>query len=263
MGRMKVACIQMDNLSRDPDQNFKTAAERIEKVAETLRPDVITLPEMWNSGYFPREDLAFASDADGERTKRMLGGLSKKYSVNIVGGSVSDQRDGRLYNTTYVFDRKGECVFRYDKIHLFSRSGEDRAFCPGSTFGTFLLDGVRCTAVICYDLRFPELCRAVAGPDVKVMFVASQWVESRIEQLSILLKARAVENELFVVDNNSMPPGWKGEGRGGSAIIAPKGAVLASDSGQDVIVADLDLAQVDTAHQRSPVWEDRRPDLFG
>ncbi|MBQ6425729.1 MAG: carbon-nitrogen family hydrolase [Clostridia bacterium] len=260
---MKVACIQMDNLSLDPDQNYRTVSERIEEVAASLRPDVITLPETWNTGYIPREGLDQASDTNGERTKRLLGALSRKHAVNIVGGSVSDRRDGGIYNTTYVFDRQGECVFRYDKIHLLSRFGENVAYRAGNTFGSFLLDGVPCTAIICYDIRFPEICRAVAEPPVKMMFVSAQWPKSRSEQLTAFLKTRAMENEIFLVANSSTPPNRQGQNRGGSAIVAPRGNVLVSaDSGQDVIFADLDLAEVDEEQMRRPVWADRRPELF-
>ena len=260
---MRVVCIQMDNLSPDPEKNYRTVSERIEQTATALRPDVITLPEFWNTGYFPSEDLESASDVNGDRTKQLLGGLSKKYSVNIVGGSVSDRRDGAIYNTTYVFDRDGECVFRYDKIHLLSRSGENIAYRPGNTFGSFLLDGVCCTAVICYDIRFPELCRKVAEPPVKVMFVASQWPQSRAEQFIVLLKARAIENGIFLVGNTSTPPDREGPNRGGSAIVGPRGGTLASaDSGQDFISADLEISDVEKEQSRRPIWADRRPDLF-
>ena len=260
---MRIACIQMDHLSPDPDQNFKTVSERIAETAKTIRPDVVTLPEMWNSGYFPREELASASDVNGERTIKLLGALSKEYSVNIVGGSVSDRRDGSIYNTTYVFDRQGYCVCRYDKIHLLSRSGENLAYSAGNTFGTFLLDGVRCAAVICYDIRFPELCRAVAEPPTRVMFVCSQWPYRFADQFSVLLRARAIENGIFTVGNTSTPPNRAGQHEGGSLIAGPQGALIAvADSGQNVIYADLDLADVETEQGRRPVWKDRRPELY-
>ena len=260
---MRIACIQMDHLSPDPDQNFKTVSERIAETAKTIRPDVVTLPEMWNSGYFPREELASASDVNGERTIKLLSALSKEYSVNIVGGSVSDRRDGAIYNTAYVFDRNGQCVCRYDKIHLLSRYGESLAYRAGDTFGTFFLDGVRCAAVICYDVRFPELCRAVAEPPTKVLFVCSQWPHRFTDQFSVLMRARAIENGIFTVGNTSTPPNRAGQHEGGSMIVGPQGSLIAfADPGQDVIFADLDLDAVDTEQGRKPVWKDRRPDLF-
>ncbi len=260
---MRVVCIQMDHLSLDPEKNANIVSEQIARTVAAEKPDVITLPELWNTGYFPGEDLDSSSDVNGERTKQLLGGLAKEHSVNIVGGSVSDRRDGALYNTTYVFDREGACVFRYDKIHLLSRSGENRLYCPGNTFGSFLLDGVCCTAVICYDLRFPELCRKVAEPPTEVMFVSSQWPQSRAEQFTVLVKARAIENGIFVVANTSAPPGREGQNSGGSAIVAPRGDMLAfAYSGKEFISADLDISDVEKEQRRRPIWTDRRPELF-
>jgi predicted amidohydrolase len=90
-----------------PEENFQKAARLIE-AAMADAPDVLVLPEMWNTGFFPREDLPALCDRNGEMTKAVLGGLAQKHNVNIVAGSVADVRDGKVYNTCYVFDRTGK-----------------------------------------------------------------------------------------------------------------------------------------------------------
>lgn len=103
---MKVSLIQMDMKFASPDENFAHAEELIRQAAQS-HPDVITLPETWNVGFFPKENLAELSDKDGARVKESFSRLASELNVNIVAGSVSNVRDGKIYNTAFVFDRKG------------------------------------------------------------------------------------------------------------------------------------------------------------
>ena len=93
-------------------------------------------------GFFPKENLSEMCDADGKRTKALMSGLAREYKTNIVAGSVGTLREGKCYNTAYVFDREGNCVYAYDKMHCFSPSGEHEAFEYGREYGTFQVDGV-------------------------------------------------------------------------------------------------------------------------
>ena len=158
---MKVSSIQMNMVFSDPDENYRRAEELIRKTVEENRPDTVVLPETWNLGFFPRENLLALSDKEGERTKTLLSRLSKEMNVNIVGGSVvrSDGEDVR--NTCYVYSRTGELLASYDKTHLFSPMDEDKFFKKGDHTSLFTLDGVKCGVIICYDIRFPELIRTM------------------------------------------------------------------------------------------------------
>lgn len=131
---------------------------------------MITLPETWNVGFFPKENLAELSDKDGARVKETFSRLASELNVNIVAGSVSNVRDGKIYNTAFVFDRKGTCVAEYDKTHLFSPSGEHEYFQSGDHTVRFELDGVPCGLIICYDVRFPELIRTITVQGIDVLF---------------------------------------------------------------------------------------------
>ena len=95
---MKVSCLQMNMAFSQPEENFRHAAGLIEKAMKDA-PDVLVLPETWNTGFFPRENLADLCDRDGARVKQEIGALAKKFHVNIVAGSVSNVKDGKVYNT--------------------------------------------------------------------------------------------------------------------------------------------------------------------
>ena len=259
---MKISCIQMDMTFSAPDENFDLAKTLIRKAVQE-KPDVVVLPETWNTGFFPRDDLAELSDQDGERVKREIGTLAKQYSVNIVAGSVSNVRNGRVYNTSMIFDRTGACIAQYDKTHLFTPMQEDEYFEKGDHLCSFLLDGVRCGIIICYDIRFPELTRSLVLGGLDVLFVVSQWPNVRIPHLQALTKARAIENQMFVACCNSCDVAGPTAYGGHSAIIDPWGEVLAQAGGaEQIITADCDLSIIEGIRSSINVLNDRRAELY-
>lgn len=259
---MKISCIQMDMLFASPDENFKRAAELIEKAAKES-PDVIVLPETWNTGFFPREGLESFCDTEGSRVKSEIGALAKRFSVNIVAGSVANLSGGKVYNTSYVFDRKGECISRYDKTHLFTPMGEDGFFQKGENLSVFELDGVKCAVVICYDIRFPELARTLALKGIQVLFTVSQWPKVRIPHLLALTKARAIENQMFVACCNSCGKAGETVYGGNSVIYDPWGETLSrGDDGEGIISSDCDMSVVDGIRSSINVFCDRRAELY-
>lgn len=158
--KLKVSCIQMDMPLGDPEKSYALADELIREAMKES-PDVLVLPETWNVGFYPHMDLEAQSDHNLEIVKARIGGLAKELHVNIVAGSVSNVRDGLIYNTATVFDREGNLVAEYDKTHLFSPMKEDKRFTKGSRLCRFQLDGIDCAIIICYDIRFPELIRSL------------------------------------------------------------------------------------------------------
>lgn len=163
---------------------------------------------------------------DGYEVNTRIGELAKKYKVNIVAGSVSNVRGGKVYNTAFVFDRAGSCIAEYDKTHLFTPMGEDDYYTCGDHLCRFTLDGVKCGIIICYDVRFPELTRSLALQGLDMLFVVSQWPKERIFHLQTLTVARAIENQMFVVCCNSCGTAGKTVYGGHSAIIEPFGKTL-------------------------------------
>lgn len=257
---MKISIAQMDMKCNAPQENFPHAEALIRRAAEDA-PDVILLPETWNSGFFPHEGLAAYCDRDGAETKRRIGALAKEYRVNIVAGSVSTLRGDRIFNTAYVFDRDGACIAQYDKTHLFSYAHEHLFYIPGDSLCTFSLDGRLCGLLICYDLRFPELARTLALRGIEVLFVPAQWPAKRRGHWETLLSARAIENQIFVAACNSCAADTLCGGS--SRILDPLGTVLASaDGGETVFSATLDLAALGEIRETIHVYRDRRPQLY-
>ncbi|MEA5040730.1 MAG: carbon-nitrogen family hydrolase [Clostridiaceae bacterium] len=260
---MRVSCIQMDMLPGRPDENFVHAETLIRQAAAAERPDVVVLPETWNTGFAPGKIDPACADTGGERTRRVFSALAKELKINIVAGSIADRRGGKLYNTAYVFDRTGGCVAAYDKTHLFTPMGEDKDFQIGSTLTRFSLDGVRCAVIICYDLRFPELTRTLALPGLDLLFVVSQWPNKRVPHLLVLAQARAIENQMFLVLCNSCGEAFGTHYGGHSAVLDPWGERLAqAGETETVISADLDLSVLEEIRSTIPVFRDRRPELY-
>ena len=259
---MKIACVQMDMLPNRADENF-SRAEALVCEASKGQPDVILLPETWNTGFAPDRLDPAQADQDGARTKTTFSALAAELGVNIVAGSVTNRKDGGIYNTAYVFDRAGRCVCSYDKTHLFTPMGEDKTYQRGNSLARFSLDGVSCALIICYDLRFPELIRALALPGLDILFVVSQWPEARIPHLEVLSQARAIENQMYVALCNSCGTAYETKFGGHSAIIDPWGAVLAkADDRQSIVFAEADLGALKRIRSTIPVFRDRRPELY-
>ena len=259
---MKVACLQMNMRLGCPDENFSHAAALIES-AMAENPDVLVLPETWNTGFFPRERLPELCDRDGARVKKEIGALAARYSVNIAAGSVSNLRNGRVHNTAMVFDRQGSCIASYDKTHLFTPMGEDTCYTAGDHLCRFQLDGFSCGLIICSDVRFPEVTRSLAVPGLDMLFVVSQWPKARTFHLRTLTTARAIENQMFVVCCNSCGTAGETVYGGNSAIIDPWGQTLAlAEEQEQLLTADCDRAVLTDIRSSIPVFRDRRPELY-
>lgn len=259
---MRVSCLQMNVEMGKPNENFAHAKQLIcDAVKE--KTDVLVLPETWNTGFFPKGNLAEISCNNGIEVKEQIGSLAQKYGVNIVAGSVSNKKENRVYNTAFVFDRKGECVAEYDKTHLFTPMGEDRYYTAGDRLCCFELDGVRCGIIICYDLRFPEFIRTLALSNIDMLFIVSQWPKSRTFHLRTLATARAIENQVFVVCSNSCGRALDTVFGGNSAIINPLGETLSlAGETEEIISAECDVNILNEIRENIPVFRDRRKELY-
>lgn len=259
---MIVSCLQMDMAFAAPQENFRKA-RRLALDAMAGNPDVIVLPETWNTGFFPKEDLSELADHDCAQVKREFGALAAELGVNIVAGSVANVRGGHIYNTACVFDREGKLVAEYDKTHLFSPMGEQDYFTPGSRLCRFRLDGRDCAVLICYDIRFPELARTLCVQGVDLLFVVSQWPRARISHLRALTVARAIENQMFVVCCNSCGDAGDTRYGGFSAIIDPWGETLAlAAENEQILTAECEMDVLGEIRSSINVFRDRRPELY-
>ena len=258
---MKMACVQMNIHFGEPAKNFTTVEKYIE-IAAKAHADTIIFPEMWNTGY-ALSQLNSLADENGQQTKELLTHLAKKYHVNIVGGSVSTKRAGKYYNTMYVVNREGETIAQYDKAHLFKLMDEHLFMNAGQSTNIFELDDIACGGVICYDLRFPEWIRTHVLKGAKILFIPAQWPTKRIDHWQLLLQARAIENQCFIVAVNRVGSDPGNDFNGHSMVIAPWGELLISgQSDEGIYYAEIDIQEVDTVRKTIPIFQDRRTDLY-
>lgn len=259
---MRVSVIQMDMEFLSPDKNFKKAALLIEKAAKE-GIDTVVLPETWNTGFFPRENIETLADNNGERVKREIGTLAKKYGINIVAGSVTNKKQDGIYNTAYVFNKKGETVAEYDKTHLFTPMDEHKFYNKGDHLSFFTLDGIKCGIIICYDIRFPELIRSYTTKGIDLLFVVAEWPSVRIPHLIALNKARAIENQMFTVCANSCGKAGETVYGGNSVVFDPWGEEIAkAGEKEEIITASLDFSVVKDIRESINVFRDRRPEIY-
>ena len=246
---MKISIAQFKSELGAVDENFSTASKLIEAAKNS---DVILLPELWSTGYYPMPVEKFA-DVDGARTKNFLCAAAKKFSVNIIGGSVIVNSGGKIFNRCMVANRHGEIVASYDKTHLFSFAQEDKVFSAGDKISVVELDGVKCGLAICYDLRFPEFIRKISLAGAEIIFIPAAWSLKRLTPRQILTKARAIENQIFVVFANSS---------GKSEIVNPRGEVIAeSGRGEEILTAEINLNERAEVIATMNLLADRNPNV--
>ena len=259
----RIALIQMDIALGDPDTNYARAAEKIEEaVSAAEKPDVIVLPEMWNTGY-SLSNIGELADRGGGRTQQAIGELALRHGVHIIAGSVADSDGERVRNTIYAFDRSGRMHASYSKIHLFRLMDEEKYLTAGERIGELRLDGHEAGMMICYDIRFPELARKLALSGAKILFVPAEWPHPRLHHWRSLLIARAIENQMYVCGINRVGRDAANVFCGHSMIVDPWGEVIAeADETETIISAAVDLARPDEVRSRIPVFRDRRPELY-
>lgn len=259
---MKVAVLQMQVTLGAPEKNT-AALYRLAAQAMKARPDVLLLPELWRLGFYPKPVLSYA-DADGQETRQALAAIAQKYQVNVVGGTVANAIGDKVFNTSYIFDRNGRMLATYHKTHLFSPSGEHEDFTAGDNLVTFTLDGVKCGILVCYDIRFPEAARKLALEDTQVLFLPAAWPLKRLIHWQTLIRARAIENQVFVVAcNEAGIDGSEEQLAGHSAIIDPWGEILA-EAGEDeeILQGNLRLPIQAQIKETIDIFGDRRPELY-
>jgi predicted amidohydrolase len=269
---LRAAVVQMTS-GADRDANLRQA-EGLVAEAAARGATIIVLPETWNLMGGPDAVRAAAEDLDGPSLSAARR-WARTHRVWVVAGTVGERRpaDDRIANTSVVIGPDGESVDAYRKVHLFDVDVGGRVYresattIPGDAVAVADVGGVRLGLSVCYDLRFPELYRALSDRGATVVAVPSAFTERTGQaHWEVLLRARAVENQVFVLAAGQVglhPDGSRSYGD--SMIVDPWGVVLgrADRSGPGVVVADLDLDRQTEVRAMLPALAHRRPDLFG
>jgi len=255
---INAAAIQFNVKQGDVDANLDYVRSALRRVAGQ-GAQLAVLPEMWSSGFAYRNlnELALRTAGIVEELLE----LSRELKLVVVG-SMPEPHGEKVFNTVYVADN-GTLAGVYRKLHLFSLLGEDKAFDGGDSWLLADTSIGKVGVIICYDLRFPELSRRLALEGADVLCVPAQWPKPRQEHWRTLLRARAIENQLYVVACNACGPVGKLDFFGMSMIIDSKGEVLAETGEAEVeIIASLDMQMMADWRAQIPCFNDRRPELY-
>jgi predicted amidohydrolase len=265
---MKIAALQMVSTT-DVARNLDTAATLIDEAARA-GATLVALPEYFcHLGRRDTDKLAIAEDDGAGPIQQLLSDCARRAGVWVVGGTLPMRtaQPERVRNSCCVYAPDGRRVARYDKIHLFAydngteRYDEGRVLERGDTPLAFDAEGLRIGLSVCYDLRFPELYRALCRPPCDLLCVPSSFTYTTGQaHWELLLRARAVENQAYVIA--PAQGGTHENGRrtwGHSMIIDPWGEVLAvRDEGEGFVIAPIDRARIDGVRQQLPALTHRR-----
>jgi predicted amidohydrolase len=258
---MHVVAVQFDIAWEDRAANHARVAGMLERQAPP-RQSLIVLPEMFASGF--SMNVTKTAQDETRADERFVANLCRRFGVWCVAGVVSRGASPEMgRNEAVVIDPQGGLVTRYCKMHPFSLAGEDRCCEPGAGIVTFDWAGFTAAPVICYDLRFPELFRVATMRGASLFLVIANWPDARAEQRLILLSARAIENQAYVVGVNRVgdDPGHHYAGQ--SVVIDPRGEVIArAGDGEQLLHADLNLGALNDYRTSFPWLRDVRADLL-
>jgi len=251
---MKVALVQHDIVWEDAAATREHVRPMIAKAAAD-GARLIVLAEMFATG-FSMQPERIAED-EGGPSERFLVEQAAEHECYLIGSLAQRGADGRYRNNAIVAAPDGS-VQRYAKIHPFGFAGEDKHYTAGDSFLTVEIDSLRMSVFVCYDLRFADEFWALADRTDAYVVVAN-WPEPRREHWQVLLRARAIENQAYVIGVNRVGAVKDLMHVGDSAVIDPLGRVIAqSPPGESVVTADIDTATVSHTRSTLPFLRDRR-----
>ena len=268
---MRAGAIQL-NATDDTDRNLETA-DRLVRYAASLGAELVALPEKWTVLGTREQMEAGAQPLDGPAIT-WARGIASELGIDLLAGSIFERVPGREKgaNTSVHVGPDGECKAVYRKVHLFdvevdgARYAESETEQPGDEIVVSQLGGgAKLGLSVCYDLRFPELYRILALRGATVVAVPAAFtLTTTRDHWETLIRARAIENQCFMVAPNQVgdhPGGLRSGGR--SLIVDPWGLVLAGAGDYETaIVADLELERVDEVRRRLPSLAHRRPKAY-
>jgi len=265
---LRAAAVQL-NSTNDKARNLEVA-ERLVRAAAADGAELVALPEKWNLLGGGEELLGGAEPLDGA-TLSAARGWARELGIDLLAGSISERGGEKAFNTSVLIGRDGEDLAVYRKIHMFDveaggvsyRESEHEE--PGAEIVTAPLGDLIVGLSVCYDLRFPELYRILAVRGARLLTVPSAFtLATGRDHWEVLLRARAIENQAFLIAPNQIgeaPPRFSSYGR--SAIVDPWGVMLATAPDEECFVAaDLDLSAQERIRQALPSLANRRPAAY-
>ncbi|MBE3142420.1 MAG: carbon-nitrogen family hydrolase [Planctomycetes bacterium] len=261
---MKIACIQFAILWEAPEANFERVKVLI-KEAKQNGAELICLPELFSTGVTRNSDK-FAEQEDG-KTGKFLSEQAKKNDTYLLGSFIEKSKEKKSLpkNAVIVFNPKGKLVCKYQKNHVFTYGNEDKAYSNGKGISCFKMNAFVFYPFICYDLRFPELFRIAIerANEANVFIIPANWPNPRKDHWVTLLRARAIENQAYVIGINRCGNSPELSFFGSSMIVSPKGEIIAqSGEAEETILADLRPEEVNEWRTTFSVLKDKRTKYY-
>ena len=221
---------------------------------------MVCFPEQFATGWDPGS-RNYIQNLNGSIIST-LQSFAKRNSIAILGSFREGSEQGPK-NTAVLIGKEGRILTQYAKMHLFSHSKEDIFFEPGTGLGMFSLGSFRCGIAICYDLRFPELFRIYAKKGVQAILIPAAWPKSRAQYWELFIRARAAENQMYVIGINTTGITPVDRYAGGSMVADPAGAIIQkAGEAEQLIFTDLDPREVEETRSEFPVARDRKDALY-
>lgn len=250
---MRVALAQL-RISPDKDVNIMKALSLVKRSLQ-VEANLVVLPEVFNTGFFPHN---YELVEDLEKELEFILKLSQQKDIVIVGG-VAEKENDKLYNTAIVI-HQGKIIGKYRKTHLFPLTSEKEYFTPGNELKVFDTPVGKMGIMICYEIRFPEIARKLTKMGAEMLIAIAEFPPQRIEHWIALLKARAIENQIYVIGVNCVEGDMKYPGK--SILVDPLGnTIVEAGNLQEVIMADIDLSMVEEVRKKFPFLNDLREDV--
>lgn len=261
MRQLRISLGQMDVKLGDPAANLRQVQEWTAEAAQ--RGSALALfPELWSTGG-DWEHLQELAAPLGSGVFADMADLAAEFRV-ALGGSILERHEGKVYNTFALYGPDGALLGVYRKLHLFRLMQEDQWLAAGDSPALVDSPWGRTGLAICYDVRFAELLRLYALEGAEIALLPAEWPLVRVEHWRTLIRARAIENQMFVAAVNRVGES-QGEVFGGhSAVVDPWGQVLVEGGTQaELLTAEIDLEAVPNVREKIPVFADRRADVYG
>lgn len=267
--KFKIAICQM-SVTSDKERNVKKAIDMITEASRN-GAEIVVLPEIFNSPYDNKAFPIYAEEFPGYTSNEMMK-ISKELGIYLVAGSIPEREDGKIYNTSYVYNDKGEMIARHRKMHLFDidiKGGqyfkESDVLTPGDDFTVVDTRFGKIGVGICFDIRFPEYFRIMALEGAKAVILPAAFnMTTGPAHWEISARMRAVDNQIYMVC--ASPARDEGAGYvayGNSIVTSPWGDIV-SKAGvkEEILYADIDTEEVDRIRKELPLLKLLRKDMY-
>lgn len=260
MAKLVISLAQMNIALGDERKNIGQM-ERWAAEAARRGSHLLVLPELWSTGYALEQSKELAGVLNTGIFTQM-GGVAQQNKISLVG-SILEKRGHEVANSAPFFAPNGRMLGIYRKLHLFRLMDEDKWLQPGQSPLALDLPWGNTALAICYDLRFPELFRRYAVEGARVMIIPAEWPLERIEHWRTLLRARAIENQCYIIACNAAGQTGDTTFGGHSMVIDPWGkTVIEGGETPLLLTAEIEIDLVDEVRRRIPVFSDRRDDVY-